>query len=137
MKDLSLSIFRNTCIYLLITQCRSKIKQRVLEVLNPFPNKLLFSRYCSTNLLKTQWEKEELLVTRLHILEVLNSFPNKPLFLRVCSTNLLKTQWEKEKLIKTRNFSFSHSVFYLSGEFSLIFIELKIVVCKPFQFGRL
>ena len=37
----------------------------------------------------------------------------------------------------TSNFSFSHSVFYLFGELSTIFIELKIVVFKLFQFGRL
>ena len=31
--------------------------------LNPFPNKPLFLRVCSTSLLKTRWEKEKLLVT--------------------------------------------------------------------------
>ena len=30
---------------------------------NPFPNKPWFLRVCSTNLLKTQWEEEKLLVT--------------------------------------------------------------------------
>ena len=30
---------------------------------NPLPNKLWFLRVCSTNLLKTLWEKEKLLVT--------------------------------------------------------------------------
>ena len=30
---------------------------------NPFPNKPLFLRVCNTNLLKTLWEKEKLLVT--------------------------------------------------------------------------
>ena len=34
-----------------------------LNALNPFPNKPWFLRVCSTNLLKTQWEKEKLLVT--------------------------------------------------------------------------
>ena len=33
------------------------------EVFNPFPNKPLFLRVCSTSLLKTLWEKETLLVT--------------------------------------------------------------------------
>ena len=33
------------------------------NVLNPFPNKPWFSRVCSKSLLKTQWEKEKLLVT--------------------------------------------------------------------------
>ena len=47
---------------------------------------------------------------------VLNPFPNKPWFLRVCNTSLLKTLREKEKLLEISNFSFSHSVFYLSGE---------------------
>ena len=65
-----------------------------------------------------------------------NPFPNKPWFLRVCSTRLLKTLWEKEKLLVTSNFSFSHSVFYPIFELSTIFIKFKIVVCKPFEFGR-
>ena len=33
------------------------------EWLNPFPNKPLILRVCSTNLLKALWEKEKLLVT--------------------------------------------------------------------------
>ena len=70
------------------------------------------------------------------ILKFFNPFPNKPWFLRVCSTSLLKTQWGKEKLLVTSNFSFSHSVFYPFGELYTIFIKLKIVVCKLFQFGR-
>ena len=60
----------------------------------------------------------------------LTHFPNKLWFLCVCSTSLLKTLWEKEKLLVTSNFSFSHSIFYLSGELS------AIVVCKFFEFGR-
>ena len=67
---------------------------------------------------------------------VLNPFPNKPWFLHVCSKRLLKTLWEKEKLLKTSNFSFSHSVLYPFAKLSFIFIKLKIVVCKPFEFGR-
>ena len=66
----------------------------------------------------------------------ISHFPNKPWFLRDCSTSLLKTLWEKEKLLKTSNFSFSHSVFYLSGEYSAICNKLEIVVCKLVQFGR-
>ena len=31
--------------------------------INPFPNKPLFIHVCSTNLLKTPWEKEKVLVT--------------------------------------------------------------------------
>ena len=31
------------------------------------------------------------------------------------------------------NFSFSHSVFYLFGELSAIFLEVEIVVCKLFS----
>ena len=62
----------------------------------------------------------------------LTSFPNK----HVCITYLLKTQWEKEKLLVTSNFSFSHSVFYLFGEFSAIFRRFKIVICKVFQFRK-
>ena len=72
------------------------------------------------------------------ILKVINPFPNKPWFLRVCCTSLLKTLWEKEKLLVTSNFSFSHSVFYPFRDLSAIsiFIEIQIVVCKLFQFGR-
>ena len=64
-----------------------------------------------------------------------NPFPNKPWFLRVSSSSILKTLWEKEKLLVTSNFSFSHSVFYLFGELSAVFIKLEIVVSKLFQFG--
>ena len=35
----------------------------VLQVFNPFSNKPLFLRVCSTSFLKTQWEKMKLLVT--------------------------------------------------------------------------
>ena len=64
-----------------------------------------------------------------------NPFPSKPWFLRVCITSLMKTMWEKEKLLVTSNFSFSHSVFYQSGELYAIFIKFKIVSCNLFQFG--
>ena len=65
-----------------------------------------------------------------------NPFPNKPWFLRICNSSLLKTLWEKEKLLVMSNFSFCHSVFYHFGKPSAIFIKSEIVVCKPFQFGR-
>ena len=65
-----------------------------------------------------------------------NSFTNHPSFLHVCSTSLLKTLWEKEKLLITSNFSFSPTVFYPFWEIYIIFIKLKIVICKLFQFGR-
>ena len=55
----------------------------------------------------------------------LNPFPNKPWFLCVCSTSLLKTLLEKEKLLITSNFSFSHRVFYLFGNFSAILSNIK------------
>ena len=67
---------------------------------------------------------------------LINPFPNKPWFLRVCRTSLLKTLWEKEKLLVASNFSFPHSVFYLFGELSAIFVKLKFVVCNLIQFGR-
>ena len=60
----------------------------------------------------------------------INPFPNKPWILRVCITSLLRTLLEKEKLLVRSNFSFSHSVFYLFGELSAIFIKSEIVVCK-------
>ena len=68
--------------------------------------------------------------------QLVNPFSNRPLFLRVCYTSLLKTLSEKEKLAVTSNFSYSHSVLYTFGELSTIFIKLKIVFCKLFQFGR-
>ena len=37
----------------------------------------------------------------------------------------------------TSNFSFAHSVFYLSEELSVIFIKFKIVVWKLFEFRRI
>ena len=39
-------------------------------------------------------------------------------------------------MLVTSNFSFSHSVFYLFGELSAIFIKFKIVVCQCFELGR-
>ena len=64
---------------------------------------------------------------------LLNPFPDKPCFLPAWSTSPLKTLWEKEKLLVTSNFSFSHSVYYLYGEVSAIFIKFEIVVCKLFS----
>ena len=66
-----------------------------------------------------------------------NPFPNKPRFLCVCSPSNLKRLWEKEKLLVTSNFSFSLSVFHLSGEFFAIFIKFEIVFCKLLQFQRI
>ena len=43
---------------------------------------------------------------------------------------------EKKKLLKMSYLSFTLSVFYLFEELYAIFIKVKIVVCKPFQFGR-
>ena len=65
-----------------------------------------------------------------------NFFLNKTLFSCVCSTSLLKTLLVKEKLLVKGDFSFSHCVFYSFGEFSAIFINFIIVVCKLFQFER-
>ena len=70
------------------------------------------------------------------LVPVLNPFPNKLWFLRICSISLLKTLWEKEKLLVKSNLSFSHSVFYFLGKLAAIFIEVEIVVCKVFLFGR-
>ena len=105
-------------------------------------------RYCSIQKLakiskrphlKISWERVEGIIQILpfkHSWAGLNPLPNKPWFLCVCSTSLLKTLWEKEKLLVTSNFSFSHSVFYPFGELSAIFIKIKIVICKHFQFGK-
>ena len=73
---------------------------------------------------------KELTVIIILRFPLLNPFPNKPWFLRFCSTRLLKTLWKKEKLLVTSNFSFFHSVFYPLGELSVIYMKMKIVVCK-------
>ena len=65
------------------------------------------------------------------------SFPNKPWFLSVCSTSLLKTLWNKEKFLVMSNFSFSHSVFYPSGELSAIFINFSFSHSVFYPFGEL
>ena len=64
-----------------------------------------------------------------------NPVPHNDTFWHPWETSRLKTLWEKEKLLITRNFSFTHSIFYLFKELSDIFIKFKIVVCKLFQFG--
>ena len=51
------------------------------------------------------------------------------MFLSVDCTCLLKTLWENEKLLIRTNFSFSHSVFYTSGELS----SLKLSSVKSFK----
>ena len=119
---------------------------------NPLRNKPCFLRVYSTSPLKTLWEKEKLFVMsnfsfshsvfypfgELSVIfewSRFNPFPNKPCFLRVCSTSPVKTLWVKEKLLVTSNFSFSHSVFYLFAELSVIFFKFEFVVCKPFLFG--
>ena len=66
----------------------------------------------------------------------INRFQNKPWFLCVCIYSFFKTLWEKAKWRVTSNFSFFHSVFYTFWEISAIFIKLKIVLCKLFQFGK-
>ena len=68
--------------------------------------------------------------------EEINPFQHKPWFLRICSVSLLKPLWGKQKLLTKSNFSSSHSVFYLFGELSAIFVKFDIVVCKHFLFGR-
>ena len=63
-----------------------------------------------------------------------NPFLNKPWFLRVCSASLLKTLWETKKLLVTiSSFPTMFSNPYV--QISVIFIKLKIDVCKLFQFG--
>ena len=62
--------------------------------------------------LQTLWVWKSLNFT---VWERVNPFPHSDTFWRLWETSLLKTLWEKEKLLVTSNFSFSHSVFYLSG----------------------
>ena len=55
---------------------------------------------------------------------------------RKFSKRVENTVGKKNKLLVMSNFSFSNSVFYLFEELSCIYIKLKNVVCKLFQFGR-
>ena len=71
-----------------------------------------------------------------YYIECYNPFPNKPLSLRVGSESLLKTLWEKEKFSSRAISPFPAVFSTFFREVSSIFIELKIVVCKLFQFGR-
>ena len=70
------------------------------------------------------------------IISGLNPFPNKPWLLRVCSTSLLKTLWEKENCSSLAISPFPTMLSNLFGELSSIFIQLNIIVCKLFHFGR-
>ena len=100
----------------------------------------LFLSYASVviwqNVLPFTTQSQVLTNSRMKRKNAVNPFPYKPWFLHVCSTSLLKTLWEKKKLLVTSNFSFSHRVFYLFGEFFAISIKFEIVVCKLSQFGR-
>ena len=80
-----------------------------------------------------QYKSFENTVGKGEIARNLNPFPNNTWFLCVCSTSLLKTLWEKEKLLVTSNFSFSHSVFYMFGEFFAIMIKIETVIWKSFS----
>ena len=73
------------------------------------------------------------LLSGLQIIKV-NPFPHNDTFWRPWETSFLKTLWEKDKLLVTSNFSFTHSVFYQFRKLSVIYIKLKIVVCRLFQF---
>ena len=50
-----------------------------------------------------------------------------------CSTSLLKTLRKKEKLLVTSNFSFSHGVFYLLGEFLPFSSNLELSSANSFS----
>ena len=68
--------------------------------------------------------------------DICHPYPEQALVFTCWQYKSLKTLWEKDKLFDTSYFSFFHSVFYLFGELSAIFIKFEIVVCKLFQFGR-
>ena len=81
----------------------------------------------------------------------LNPFPNEPWFLGVCSISLLKTLFRclqytsfentlgKGEIARKEQFLLFpkcfQSVSYMFGHLFAIFIKLKIVVCRLFQFG--
>ena len=100
-----------------------KRRNCLLRAISPFPTVFSKDLYC--RLFKTR-----ACLGKGYTCSFINPFPNKPWFLHVCSTSLLKIVREKEKLFVTSNFSFSHSIFYLVGELSVIFNKLEIVVCK-------
>ena len=108
-------------------------------------------------LLKTLWEKEKMLVTsifsfsynvfylikrKMHHLSqlkflsanALNSFPSPGFY--VSAAQIFWKHWGEEKLLEMTNFSISYSVLYPFGKLPAIFIKLKIVVCKLFEFGK-
>ena len=63
-------------------------------------------------------------------------FPRQALVFTCPHYKSFKIPWERENLLVTSSFFFSHNVFYPFEELSAIFIKFRIVVCKPFQFGR-
>ena len=66
---------------------------------------------------------------------LLTLFQTSPVFY-VSAVQVYWKHWEKEKLLVVSNFCFSHSVLYLFGELSAIFIKFYVVVCRLIQFGR-
>ena len=67
---------------------------------------------------------------------------NLTIFLSPCSyVSPLPFFWKhcgkRRKLLVTSNFSSSHSVFYPFRKLSVVYMKIKIVVCKPFPFGRI
>ena len=116
---------------------------------NLFPNKPMFFRVCSKNLLKTLWEKEELLVTGdfsfshsvLYLFgEKLNylhfgSVSHNPHFQQFWKGSPSKTYGEKEKMLVASIFFFSHNVFYPYQNKFQFFCHTYFVICKCFQFS--
>ena len=97
-----------------VLSCLCDVEQNKLHI-NPFPNKPLFLRVCSTSLLKTLYTRTEQF--------------------------LLFPQWGKGEIARYEEFLFSSpppppSVFYLYGELSATLFMFKIVVCELSQFGR-
>ena len=111
----------------------------------PFPNKPWLLRVCSTSVLKTQWEKEKLLVTSnfsfsrgvFYLLGEVCAIFNKyeivvcklfqfwkslkfVVWERVNYVRLLRTIWEKEKMLVTRLFSPFATMLILSSEITFI-----------------
>ena len=66
---------------------------------------------------------------------LLNPFQNKPLFLCVCSKSS-ENIVGKGEMTRNEQFPFSHGIFYPFGELSAIHMKFRIIICKPFQLGR-
>ena len=94
--------------------------------MNPFPNKPWCLRVCCTNLLKTLWEKEKLLVTSNF------SFSHRGIFYRF---EELSTIFIKFEIIVCKLFQFGR-VYNLSFGKGLTYIYVHYKAEKKYESGK-